>query len=884
MAIRAEPAIGEYHVAVTTPACVGRDRELAQLSRPADGARVVAILGPPGIGKTALLHRTAARHPGPVWRADAATWESAIPGAVLRQLLQAPVPDAIPAAAEEVAARLTTAGTLVIVDDADHADAFSLQALGTLTRRHRDLAVTILLAATTSTPLLAELADDELVLDALDTAAVTELAGSHGRILHPAMAAALTRHTRGNPRDVLALITELPASVWAQANSPLPAPAHVIEDVRARLHRCGPAGRELVQALAILGDDESLGAAAELAGLADPLAAVDDAAAAGLLAASPQYQLRLRDPLTRAAVIAIIGFDVAAQIHRHAAAILTDPARRLRHLVAATPIPDAELAEQVERLAHQRGAEGAWAQAATLFRDASRLTADPLLHDDRLTRSVDALVAAGDCVGAGAMVPAVESLRETPLRDAVLAYLAVVRGRGAEAQVRLDRAWDIVNTERDPATAALIAQRYVLHSLMRCRGAELVTWADRAIELAGDRSPAGVEAAAIRGLGLAATGGAREAIAGYDDLAARVRHGAQAQRVTMGRGWLQLATDDFDGARSSLESAVAMAELGGSTRITLWALGWLARVQFAIGDWDRALHSVDRGRALAAASGIVLVGPLLEWTAAQIHTLRGDRAATAAAVTAADAVGGDYELMRLPALLARAQVAEADSDHPTVQRVLEPLSRMPWDTALHQPGLWPWADVLATALVANGRLEVAETVLDTHEEAARGHRSATARLRSARGRLLGARGDLPGAIRSFDEAIALLDGLPLRYDLARVNFAYGQTLRRAGKRRDADTVINAARELYLSVGARSFVERCERELKAGGVHQIRGPRSNVELTPQEDAVTSLVVQGLSNRDVAAELYISPKTVQYHLTRVYAKLGVRSRTELAALRH
>ena len=143
--------------------------------------------------------------------------------------------------------------------------------------------------------------------------------------------------------------------------------------------------------------------------------------------------------------------------------------------------------------------------------------------------------------------------------------------------------------------------------------------------------------------------------------------------------------------------------------------------------------------------------------------------------------------------------------------------------------------------------------------------------------------DLAAARARFEESLAQLDGLPLRYDMARVNFAYGQTLRRAGKRREADVVIGTARELYLSLGARTYVARCERELKAGGLHQLRGSRDSVELTAQEEAVTSLVAQGLSNREVAAELYVSPKTVQYHLTRVYAKLGVRSRTELAALR-
>jgi DNA-binding CsgD family transcriptional regulator len=292
---------------------------------------------------------------------------------------------------------------------------------------------------------------------------------------------------------------------------------------------------------------------------------------------------------------------------------------------------------------------------------------------------------------------------------------------------------------------------------------------------------------------------------------------------------------------------------------------------------------VEQGHALAASTGIVLATPLLAWTGAQVHALRGDWEEAAAAVRAADAVTQDYQLMQIPTLLARAQIAEAEADYAKVRQVLNPLTRMKSGTALYEPGLWPWADVLATALVVDGQLDAADVFLRRHEERARGHRSAAARLLAARGRLLGTRGDLPAARRVFEEALALLDGLPLRYELARVNFGYGQTLRRAGKRRDADAVISTARELYLSVGAQTFVQRCERELKAGGLHQLRGPRAHVDLTPQEEAVTSLVAQGLSNREVAAELYVSPKTVQYHLTRIYAKLGVRSRAELAALR-
>jgi DNA-binding CsgD family transcriptional regulator len=353
----------------------------------------------------------------------------------------------------------------------------------------------------------------------------------------------------------------------------------------------------------------------------------------------------------------------------------------------------------------------------------------------------------------------------------------------------------------------------------------------------------------------------------------------------MGRGWVQYVRDDVDGAQVSLESAVAVAGLGGSRRITLWALAWLARVQFATGEWDRAITTVERGRALAAASGIVVTTPLLEWTAAQIGALRGDWAAASAAVRAAASVTGDYAMMVIPTTLARAQVAEAEADYAKVRDIVAPLTRMATGTSLQEPGYWPWPDLLANALVLEGSLDEADAFLRPHELRAktRGHRSAQARLGYARGRLHGALGDIHAARRSFEASLEFLHGLPLRYDIARVNFAYGQTLRRAGKRRQADAVISTARELYLSLGAHTYVARCDRELKAGGLHQIRGSRDGVELTPQEEAVTALVAQGLSNREVAAELFVSPKTVQYHLTRIYAKLGVRTRSELAALR-
>lgn len=896
MATSAEPArhSGACHYDVTVligpTGCIGRDAELSDLAYRLghtvdDGAAVVAVVGGPGVGKTALLRALAGDRDEALW-ARATAWETELPGGVLAQLLQDVVPDdPIDAAAHLVDRLRATEPALLIIDDAEHADSQSMRAISTLVRHQRDLAVLVVLAMSSGASEFADLAVQRLELEGLSEHAVGALAAARGRTLHPAVVSTLTRHTAGNPRDVLALLDEVPDFIWAQPDSVLPAPRHVRGQTRERLAACSPEGRRLVEALAILGTHATLSDASSLAGLADPLPGLDSGTAAGLLISSTPFEPRIRDSSTRAAVIELMGIQEAARAYRQAADIVTDPVVRLGFLVAATPTPDTQLGEDVARLAHERGAEGAWAQAASLFRDAARLTADPLVRDERVTRSVDALIAAGDCDAAAAKVPAVEALRETPLRNATLAYLAILRGRSTEAEVRLRRAWDIVNAERDPETAALVAQRHVLHALIRGRGDELVAWADRALSLADSDSPAGIESAAIRGLGLLAAGHPRRAAAAYDDLSARVRHGAQAQRVVMGRGWVQFIRDDAEGARSSLESAVAAARLGGSRRITLWALAWLARVQFSLGEWDRAMASVEQGRQLAATSGIVVTSPLLEWTAAQISALRGDWPAAGAAAQAAAACPGDYEMMGIPTLLARAQIAEAEADYAKVLRVTEPLIGIANGTSLQEPGYWPWPDLRANALVLTGKFDAADTFLRPHEQRARtrGHQSAQARLGYARGRLYGALGDIHAARRSFDAALELLGGLPLRYDTARVNFAYGQTLRRAGKRRQADGVMETARELYLALGAHTYVARCDRELKAGGLHQARGSRDDVGLTAQEEAVSALVTQGLSNREVAAELYVSPKTVQYHLTRIYAKLGVRTRTELASLR-
>ncbi|MBB3082053.1 helix-turn-helix transcriptional regulator [Geodermatophilus sabuli] len=886
-----------------TPVLVARETELAVLEQLLQdgglGPSLVRVTGAPGVGKTALVRQALERHPGPVLEGRGVPWEGSRPYAVLDQLLAGErVPPDPFSAAELVARRAAgTAGAraVVLVDDAHWSDPESLQALATAVRHQHRAAVTVVLvgpgapveAAPATLDVLLRSATATVALGPFSAEDVARLAAARGIPLSPAGAEHLWRHTGGVAGHVVALLEELPRETWTGRRPDLPAPAVVASRVRDQLVRCDREARALAEAVAVLGP-APVAEVAALADVGDLLAALDGAQRSGLLRpAGPGRPTELAppDPLVAAAVLTAMGPAGVARAHRRAAEVVEDATRRIGHLVAASVGPDAALACDLDELARRRAAEGAWADASALLADASRLSEDRRSREDRLVRAVDALVGAGDAIGAAALVPEVESLRETPLRNAVLGYLAVVRGRAVEAETRLRRAWDLVNPARDPGAAALVSQRFVLHELAGCRAEELVAWADRTIELAGPDAPEALEAVAIRGLGVAGTGRPAEALAGYRAPSERVRSGAQAQRVQLGEGWLHLTLDEVAQAATELESAVPTTYLGGSHRISLWALGWLARARFLTGEWDAALGAVAQGGDLVARTGMVLVAPLLHWTGAQVNALRGDWDAAGRALRDAEAGSSDYPIMRVPSMLARAAVAEARADSAGVLRELEPLARNGPRGWVDEPGAWPWTDVYANALVLEGLLDEADAFLLPHERRAaeRGHRSTGARLGSARGRWFGAHGDLDAAREAFRTSLGLLEQLPLRYDRARVTYAFGQTLRRAGKRREADAAISAARDGYLSLGAATCVARCDRELRAAGRGAGRAEERTDLLTPQEQTVSELVASGLSNREVAAELYVSEKTVQYHLTRIYTKLGVRSRAELAALR-
>ncbi|QYN33901.1 LuxR C-terminal-related transcriptional regulator [Pseudonocardia sp. DSM 110487] len=876
------------------------------LGRAAGGTPVVAVVeGVPGVGKTTLLRRFRARRPDVATVAVAGlAWEADRRGALARRLA------ADPAAPTELSgdepgawgeaftecwrARAREESLLVLVDNAHQADPASLQAIASAVVRLHEGRILLLLVICTG-PGVDVHPDVREVLDGLpaERVRVPPLRPDETRLLAARVAGIdlpvpvarrLADHADGVPRHLLEILRDTPPIRWSDWQTRLPAPTSVQNRVQAALEACSAQARRLVEAAAVLGTDAHLGDAAALAEVTDPIGALDEAAAAGLLVPAAGHGLDVltfRGRLVRGAVHATLAPRRRHDLHARAAEIAGDEVDRLRHRVEGNPLPDDELAALLLDLARRKAEEGAWAVVAGALLDASRISRDRGEREDRLIQAVDALAGAGLLGQAVDALPELEALPAGPDRDAVLAYVAVQRGRRAEAAAYLDSAWRRRGSDR--RAAAVVCQRHVLHALAEWDGDDLVRWAGRALEHAAPGAPAAVETRAIVGLGHAARGDIDKAFDAYRMAVAESPSGLQHQRARMGHGWLLLAQDEPEAARRELEHAVSTVRRTGSNRIALWALVWLARTRFALGDWDGALQCVDQGEILLAATDLELLRPLVHWTGVQIHALRGEPDAAERHLGLADAGTHDYTVMTVPALLARAHVAEARSDHEAVVRHLAPLAARSPRGGLDEPGFWPWHDLYADALVLTDRLADADAFLTPLEDIARtrGHRSAVARLGRVRGRLLAARGDLAGAEEAFRTARAQLEDLPLPYDRARVDLAHGLTLRRAGRRRDATAVLTPARQAFAALGAQVHVERCDRELKTARPGFRLREQDVDALTDQERTVAGLVATGLTNKEVAAAMMLSVKTVQFHLTRTYAKLGLRSRAELAA---
>ena len=886
------------------PPFVGRAAELDWLagrletavsSRPA----TVVVDGPPGIGKSALVSAfLTGRCEGRVLSASGDESETSLAFGVAHQLLgtaEDSWEDQF-AAGAAVLADLDRHGdvrpTVIVVDDAHLADAASL---GALTFALRRLAADPVLAVLVTRddqvsrlpPGLLRLADahgDRLHLRGLAESEVDELLRARGLGPAGATAARLRRHTDGSPLYLRALLDELPAEVLVAAE-PLPAPPSYALLVTGALAGHSAPAQRLARAAALLPDGSEMRVVAAVAGVARPEEALEELRRAPAILTPTEgpggWTLRFPHPLVRAAVYDDLGPGTRRALHARAGDVLTGDAA-LRHLVAAAGGPDDGLADRLAHAAAARLAQGDAHAAAELTLMASRVGTPGTTSDERLLDAVNLFLIDGDLATTKTLAGALALASATARRVYLQARLAWFAGEPEQAESLATEAWargDELSPDHLGSLAAILSQ---LHNL-RADGLGAAEWAARALAL--DLPPDLADSTnAAQAFGLALVGRIEEALAVLEPVPSDPTLVRGYSHQLISRGALRVATDDLAGARRDLD-LVCNASHAEVSPQRLLAMGALAEVEFRLGAWDASLAYAEHALSLAEdaeqlwVQGYLHVAAIMvcagrgDWTQAERHLVAGRALAEQLGDLATFAV---CENAGVHIAWCRSEPAEVVSR----SALLLSLGGGP----THEPGLLQWPVQYVGALVELGRLDEAEREIGTFEAQARerGCQSRLAALARVRGELATARRDHQAARSSFLAALELDQGGVTALDGALGQAAFGRFLRRRGETRAAVQRLEDARARLDALGARPIVGRVVDELAACGVTPTRRTAElSQALTPQERTVATLVCQGLTNQEVAQRLVLSVRTVGYHLGNVYTKLGVHSRTRLAA---
>ena len=345
--------------------------------------------------------------------------------------------------------------------------------------------------------------------------------------------------------------------------------------------------------------------------------------------------------------------------------------------------------------------------------------------------------------------------------------------------------------------------------------------------------------------------------------------------VLSGRGLLRLWCHDLAGAAEDFEASLEMGRHGPFVARET-ARFYLAEVRYRQGRWDEAVALAQTAASVIDDTEQAWMAAIPHATAARPLAARGSTAAAEhlrRAEVAAALVGGVSAVL---AEVGALEVAAARHDHDQVAAFGDGLAGRPIDERIA-----PWRASYVEALVVKGRVDEATAVA-----AELGAIPATPLVRADLARARTALSAAAGLdLDALADEAAELGGAAGPYPTARLELALGRALRRAGQRRASADHLHRARMRFDELGAVPWSEVVARELEMAGLRPRRSaPRAGAELTPSEQAVARLVSRGLTNREVGEELIVSAKTVEHHLSRIYAKLGVRSRTELAGVYH
>jgi len=916
------------------PVFVGRAAELDRLSgllaeATAATPRIAIIEGEAGLGKSSLITAFLARHlDTPALAASGEAAEQELPWGMVRQLAHrvdsdllagfpllagGPAASADPLAVGEellglLAARSAAGGLIVVIEDLQWADQLSARALLFACRR---LASEKVLVVGSGRPqhlsrlgegwarfLTGDRRCTRLALPRLGDAELAELATALGRGLPSGGLSSrgmrrVADHSLGNPLFARAMLTELPDHVLEGTDTGLYLPRSLAAVILPRLNALPAAARNLVIAASVLGEQCAVSDAAVLAGVAQPDYALDQAVAAGFLVAQPGHRgLRFSHELIRRAVYGDITAARRRSLHRWAAA-MTDGPDSLSHRVAAAGGTDLQLALELDAAAALAARRGEIASAAGYLVQAAELGARGPGRARRLLSAFELLVRTGDASGAEEMRPLVEYLPASTRRDTALGQLAMLRVRPATAEELFLAAWaahrqpgrgDPADDEAAAEAAAGLALLYGnALSPDQCR-----MWTRRSMISAGDGSgPAGLGALGAQAMARAVMGEAAAALKLFSSLpaAAALVPDSHADALTV-RGMLRLWTGDLPGADADLTAVVTRIRGGLRPRYPGQALGYLAETAFRLGRWDEAQTHAELAVSMAEDAGRLCDLPFAHNVAARVAAFRGEWELASAHVSSAEQAAraaGTPGAMGFAAA-ARSVLGFARDDPGEVLQATPtgPMTRVVgWGD---DPTTGLWRPVLIWALLRSGRLDEATAALDAFEAGSIAHDDDQALVHSAwlRASVARAAGDLDQAEDVLEERRALADGLGSPIAQALFDVEYGRCLARAHRRPAALARLRSAHETLAGLGARPLADAVVAELAALG---LRGrPDADlglVGLTAQEREVARLVAGGMSNREAAAQLYLSPKTIEYHLAHIFAKLGIKTRYQLAA---
>ena len=787
----------------------------------------------------------------------------------------------------------SAAPLLCVVDDVQWLDPESAVVLGFVARRLYAERVVLVFAVREPAGELSVLAGlPELAVGRLADRAAMELLASltPGR-LSPAAGDRIVAETGGNPLALVEVASELSPAQLAGAVAlpePLPIGGSLEQVYRRRLARLPPETRLLLAVAAA----EPAGSQALLWRAAGQLGIDPDAAAAADLAGLAEFgpQVVFRHPLVRSAAYYAIPPPQRRRIHQGLAAAsdAERPDRVAWHLGMAAAGPDEAVAARLEQAAGRARDRGGYAATVTFLSRAAELSAGESPRARRLLAAAEAALIAGEPRRAEALLE-----EATPLLGDPSARTQASRLHGT---IRL-----VLGHADEAATILLQAARALAPADVRAARAALLGAFEAALYAGWSASRAVLAeiAAAVRAL--PAPSGPQASVADLmlDGFAAQVGAGYPAavpllrRAVAMlhsdelspqeGLRWLGLgyyaATDllDEEAQHALVSRWVRLARDQGALTALPVALNSEGSFEVKVGRFQAARACFAERSEISAATGNP--GVIGEIASAAMYELawRGQEkdVRRIAAAVAPETVGAGHSVEKI--IFARFCLAVLELGLGNYQAALNcALVVYDDDAPLYGAVVLPDLVEAATRCDAVGP---AKAALGRLAERAVASGTPLALGLLARSRALLA--DDTGAEPRYQEAIGYLKTCRTAPQLARAHLVYGEWLRRQRRRRDAREQLRTAHDMFESMGAEAFAGRAQIELLATGERaRQRTAHTEYELTPQERQIARLVSEGGSNRDIAAQLFLSPSTVEYHLRKVFRKVGVTSRTQLA----